>query len=173
MWYRYAWVPIWISSITQERKAAEFLSSKGIIENQSFQPDSYNLNASINRKEVMKVIINSSWVLIDNNCSSSFDDVINDWGCKYIEAALQQEYIAKNQIFRPNDEITKTEALKLIFKARNINKSYNTNSWQDDYISTALYLGFLDEKYSNYNEIATRWWIFTVLAKSYIDFKSY
>ena len=40
-------------------------------------------------------------------------------------------------IFRPDDNITKSEAIKLIFKARNIEKKYSTDNWQADYAKTA------------------------------------
>ena len=97
-----------------------------------------------------------SQVEISDSCREIFIDVTDDWGCKYIESALEYEYISGNQLFRPNDSVTKTEALKLIFKARNIDKAYNTEYWQEDYVSTAYYRGYIDEKYANYNETATR-----------------
>lgn len=173
MWYRYAWVPIGVENIPVERKSAEFLSGKYIIQSNSLSPEKYNLNSDISRKEVMKVIINASWIEINDVCWEIFQDVDTDWWCKYIESALENEYIAWNQQFRPNENVTKTEALKLIFKARKLDKSYETNSWQQDYISTALYLWYIDEKFSNYNEIANRGWIFSVLAKTYPGFKKY
>ncbi len=173
LWFRYAWVPVWVVDIPQERRSAEFLASKKIIQSHSLDAEKYNLDLDISRKEVMKVIINAAEIELNTNCKNIFEDVQDDWGCKYIESALDNEYIAWNERFRPESQLTKTEALKLIFKARNIDKSYETNSWQQDYISTALYLWFIDEKFWNYNEIATRWWIFWVLAKTYPDFKNY
>ena len=173
LWFRYAGIPVGIQNISKERKWAEYLASKNIIQSHSLDANAYLLWEKITRKEVMKVILNASGIIVDNNCKEIFQDVDNDWGCKYIETALENQYIIWNESFRPNSDITKTEALKLIFKARNIDKSYTTDSWQQDYISTALYLWFIDEKFSNYNEIATRGWIFAVLSKTYPDFKNY
>jgi len=172
-WYRYAWTGIWIENISWQRKSAEFLAGKKIINNFSLNPGWYNLESFISRKEVMKVIINTSTISPNESCSEIFFDVENDWGCKYIEAAFEYEYITWNQSFRPDDRLSKTEALKLIFKARNIEKAYSTNSWQEDYISTALYYWYIDEKYSNHNEPATRWWLFQALARSYDEYKKY
>ncbi len=172
-WYRSAGVPVWIEKVSGERKASEFLASKKIIESHSLSPISYNLDANISRKEVMKVISNASGIIVKDYCNEVFIDVQDDWGCKYIESALDNEYIAWNEKFRPNDNITKTEALKLIFKAREIEKSYETSSWQEDYISTALYIGLIDEKYWDYNSIASRGWIFLVLGKTYSNFENY
>lgn len=63
-----------------------------------------------------------------------------DWGCKYIESGLQYEFIESNLRFRPQENVTKVEALKLIFQARSIEKKYTTLYWQEDYISSAYYL---------------------------------
>lgn len=172
-WYRYAWVPIWVENISNERKWAEFLAAKKGIEVKSFNPNEYNLEANISRKEIIKIIMNISKIEIQDTCREIFVDVDSDWGCKYIEAALENKFITGNQSFRSDDNITKTEALKLIFKAKGIEKSYNTEYWQEDYVSSAYYLWYIDEKFSNYNEIATRGWIFSLVGKTYPEFSKY
>ena len=171
--YRYAWVPIGIEYISDERIGAELLAAKNTIETKSLNPHEYQLEDDISRKEIMKIIMKLSQVEISDSCREIFIDVTDDWGCKYIESALEYEYISGNQLFRPNDSVTKTEALKLIFKARNIDKAYNTEYWQEDYVSTAYYRGYIDEKYANYNETATRWWIFSVTGKTFPEFSKY
>lgn len=173
LWFRYAWIPIGVENISQERKAAEYLWSKKIIESQSLSPDKYRLDDRVSRKEVMKIIMGASEIEVTDTCEGKFQDVVDDWGCKYIESALENEFISENDAFRPSDDITQSEALKLVFQSRNIQKSYQTNSWQEDYISSALYLGYIDNKFSDYNILASRWWIFWVLARSYPDFKNW
>jgi len=121
----------------------------------------------------MKIIMKISEQEIYEDCKWIFADVTDDWGCKYIETALDNDYIEWLQGFRPNDQVTKTEALKLIFKARNIQKAYNTDYWQEDYISTAYYKWFIDEKYKNYNETANRWWIFSTVSKTFNEYSNY
>jgi len=171
--YRYAGVPIWVSEITGERRAAEFLASKKIINTHSLTPDEYKLWESITRKELMKIIMLLSGREIDTECSNIFTDVRDDWWCKYIETALGLWYIEWNRGFRPDDRVTQVEAIKLIFKAQDIKKAYQTEYWQEDYISSAYYYWYLDEKFSDYNTYATRGWIFLLAGRSMESFKNY
>lgn len=166
-WYRYAWIPIWESNIGENRISAEYLASNKYIQNNSYNPWEYKLSNFITRKELIKIIINISWTAVPDICQWIFSDVSNDWSCKYIESALQQEYIAWNQAFRPSEFITSVEAIKLIFKARNIDKRYSTESWQEDYVSTALYLWLIDEKFQSHNDSISRWDIFTIVTRTF------
>jgi len=171
--HRYAWVLIWDVYISDERAWAEFLATRGIIEKRNLAPSLYNLEWNITRKEIMK-IISKIWKINAEKaqCEFIFKDVINDWGCKYIETALKNEFIADNITFRPEENVTKVEAIKLILKAQGIKKRYTTQFWQEDYISTAYYLWFIDEKFSYYNEVASRAWIFSLAAKTYPEFSN-
>ncbi|NUJ97847.1 S-layer homology domain-containing protein [Candidatus Gracilibacteria bacterium] len=154
-----------------EGVAANFLAGKGYITNNSTNVSAYRLDDGITRKEFMKIVAKINGATVAEKCEKKFSDVdAGDWGCKYIEWALSKGFVAKNTSFRPNDSITITEALKLIFKARNIEKKYNTSSWQADYINSAYDLGMIGEKYSNYTSLATRGWIFFVSSKTFSDF---
>lgn len=124
--------------------------------------EAYRLNATITRKEVLKVVMKLSEKDVPDTCREHFNDVPNDWGCKYIEAALDAEYIADNATFRPDDNITKTEAMKLILKAKGVQKTQQTDAWQEDYMMTAYEYGIVTEKYYDYNADATRGWIFAI-----------
>ena len=87
--------------------------------------------------KIISEVANLSYV----SCKRNFSDVDeSDWGCPYIESALARGFITRNNFFRPDDTLTQTEALKLIFEARGIEKRYNTRFWQQDYISSAVYL---------------------------------
>ena len=44
------------------------------------------------------------------------------WVCKYAEFARDKQMIANNSLYRPNDNVSKIEALKMIFKARKIER---------------------------------------------------
>lgn len=168
-WYRYAGIPIWESNITETRRAAEFIASRSIIERRNLAPDLYRLDDTISRREMMKIVSQTA-SLPNTRCRNSFSDVSgNDWGCPHIEAALSRWLIASNDLFRPDDNISQVEALKLILQARNIGRRFESDSWQRDYTSTALYLWLIDLRISDYNASATRWWIFTALARSYGD----
>lgn len=150
-------------SLKTELEAANFLAEKEIIADKSQNPIDYRLEATITRQEVMKIIAKLSEETILENCNGTFSDVdANGWGCKYIEWALWKWYITQNASFRPNDNITKTEAMKLILKVQGIDKSQSTSNWQEDYMMTAYEYGIIDEKYFDYNADATRGWIFKI-----------
>jgi len=149
--------------IKSQLESANFLANEWIIVDQSASPSEYNLNSNIQRQAVMKVVMKLSWNTITDTCRGEFSDVdTNDWPCKYIEAALDAWYIAANDTFRPFDNITMTEAMKLVLKAKWIEKTQVTTNWQEDYMMTAYEYGIIDEKYYNYNDTATRGWIFQI-----------
>lgn len=150
-------------TLKSAREAAQYLSNLGIITNQSENPELYRLSESISRAETMKIIAKLSGEEISTNCESSFSDVASDsWQCKYVMWALKKWYISQNTTFRPSDNITKTEAMKLILKVQNIEKTQNTDSWQKDYMMTAYQYGIIPEKYFDYDAFANRGWIFQI-----------
>jgi hypothetical protein len=111
--------------------------------------------------ETMKIIAKLSWKNVEDKCDGIFSDVDkNGWGCKYIEFAYREKLIAKNNLFRPDDFITKTESMKLILKAKWIKKTRVTTNWQEDYMITAYEKWIIEEKYINFNASALRGWIF-------------
>lgn len=161
-----------VSAVLQDPiDAADFLANKGIIQSPNpnnemlgiLKNEFYRLESPISRQEVMKIIGNLSNDTIVDQCSWVFSDVTSGWGCKYIEWALGKEYIAKNPTFRPEDNITKTEAIKLVFKVKQVIKSQNTSNWQEDYMETAYKYKIIDNKYTDYNTDATRGWIFQIV----------
>ena len=141
-----------------ELSSAQTLASQWVITTSG----DYRLNDSITRKEMMKIVMNLSGDNVPDICSGMFPDVSNDWGCKYIEEALNQGFIAANATFRPDDTITKAESMKLVLKARGIGKVQNSPDWQKDYMQTALQNGLITSSYNDHNTQATRWWIFNV-----------
>ena len=148
---------------TDSLSAAKMLAGKWIIKSGSTAAD-FGLNQTITRKEIMKVVMNLSGKSVADTCNGSFGDVTNDWGCKYIEAALKNGFIAANPNFRPNDSISKAEAMKLVLKARGIAKAYNTSDWQNDYALTAYDNGIVSSKYTDHTTKALRGWIFSTAA---------
>ncbi|USN58873.1 MAG: S-layer homology domain-containing protein [Candidatus Peribacteria bacterium] len=143
-----------------EVDSANFLASEGIIADQSANTDLYRLGDTITRKETMKIVMKLHGSEVKDTCEGKFSDVPADWGCKYIEAALNAGLIAGNATFRPDDNITKTEAMKLILKAKGVEKTQETENWQEDYMMTAYEYGIIEEKYYDYNADSKRGWIF-------------
>ncbi len=107
---------------------------------------------------------------VPDACRGEFADVDRlDWPCKYIEAALDADFIARNENFRPKDLLTKTEAMKLVLKSRGIEKVQTTDNWQEDYMKTALHHNIIFEEYTDYDTFATRGWLFSIASLSVIN----
>ena len=156
--------PLMMSSIfaaKTELESAQKLAGMWVIKAGTTATD-FGLSQTITRKEMMKIVMNLSGKNVPDSCNGDFSDVTNDWGCKYIESALSSGFIAANATFRPDDSISKAEAMKLILKARGIEKAYNTTNWQDDYMQTAFDYGLVSSTYSDHNNAALRGWIFSV-----------
>ncbi len=166
-------VSVFALSESEQIKSWNFLASKNFIKDSSSSPKDYRISDNITRKETMKIIANVAYLKTENNCVWSFKDVVDDWGCKYIEAALKAWIISKNDKFRPDDNVTKAEFLKLLFKARNLDKKYNTWVWQEDYMKSAYELWLIDDIASNYNSDAKRWRIFVAVAKTFPDYNEF
>lgn len=158
----------WVFALTESEqyKSANYLAMKTFIKDFSKTPSEYRINDNITRKEAMKIIANIWYLKFENKCIGKFKDVEDDWGCKYIEAALTAWFISQTDKFRPNDNITVAEVLKLIFKARNLDRKFNTWDWVKDYVNSAYELKLTDWDIE-WNTDAKRWWIFVVIAKSF------
>ena len=152
---------------SQAYTSSQFLSAKNlgeqgiILKQESLQ--AYRLGETMTRKEFMKVLANKVWDEIPNECDYEFRDVKNDWWCKYIEWAMKNAYIAQEDYFRPDEPMTKAESMKLILKARYIDRIQKTSDWRDDDMQTAFQKWIVEKKYSDYDKVATRWWIFEAL----------
>lgn len=150
--------------------AANFIASKGIINDNANNVPAYMLGNHITRREMLKVMMNLSEKTFPESCTGKFQDMKStDWGCKYAEAALANGYIAANQSFRPNDLVTQVEALKMIMQAKGISQE-KTSDWREGYVKTAQAQNIISESYLEYNLPALRSWIFTTSARTYSDF---
>ncbi len=152
---------------TNEITAANFLAWKGFIGDNSATPTNYRLSETITRKEMIKIVAKVAGGEVSEKCEGKFRDVANDWGCKYIEWALKEWFISSNDgKFRPDEDITKAESLKLILKAKGIQKLYNTSNWQEDYVKTVKDLSLISpSEYVEYTAPSRRGWIFAIIAK--------
>lgn len=151
------------ASTNGELESANILWEQGIIVLQE-NPADYRLDDTITRKEFMKVVANIVWESLPETCNFRFSDVVDDWGCKYIEWALERSFIAENTTFRPDDRITKAESMKLVLQARGISRLEDSGDWRQDDMRTAYTKGIVSQEYTDYNTFATRWWIFERVA---------
>ena len=94
----------------------------------------------------------------DYSCNGKFTDVTrtkpNNWACRAIEIAAEHSFIStSNTKFRPEDNITRAEALSILMKASGVQiQEFNGISkysdvslaWQINVVNTALIKGFID-----------------------------
>lgn len=153
----------------EELEAANRLAYNNFIKNYSDNIENYRTKDNITRKEAMKIVASVWWLDLKSTCEWKFSDVPYDWSCKYIEAMLNAGYIADADYFRPNDNITMSEVLKIVFKIAKIDKKYNTWYWQRDYFRTALDLWIIEQVPMSPNYSAKRWWVFVVISKAMAD----
>lgn len=143
---------------------ANALAERWVIKDFSTTPEKYNLDSGIQRKEMMKIAVKLLNVE-PKECGQDkiFTDVDTaGWECKYIKTALSKGIISGWEKFRPNDLLTKTEAMKIILKSLNLRKTVETDVWQADYMNSAFEYGLIETKYSDYNSNATRDWVFKI-----------
>ncbi len=160
----FAWSP-------HNLQSANFIAEKWVINDNSLSPSEYNLDFKITRREMLKVMMNLSWETVSDTCLGAFSDLTSsDWGCKYAEAALKQWFIAANKTFRPDDNITQIESLKMTMQAIWMQRDPNED-WRAGYVSKASREKLIDDEYLDYDVNAVRWWIFSNAARSYNDFK--
>ncbi len=129
----------WVNAAYTNLEAANKLANLGVIVDQSTNPSAYRLADSIQRKEALKIMMKlSGQTVSDGSCVSPFADIANtDWACKYAVAALNSGFIAPNTNYRPNDQVSKIEGLKMVMQARGIAKGPDAD-WRAGYVSVAV-----------------------------------
>jgi len=149
---------------SNETDAAGFLAYKGIIAARDDDSE-YRVWNTITRREMLKITMNISGKPVLETCGAEhqFADLSkDDWGCKYADAAVKSGFIAKNTNYRPDDNVSLVEALKLIMQAKWIEREENAD-WKLGYVNTGYNEGLLENKFTNYDTAALRGWIFIVV----------
>lgn len=159
------------SMMSMDASSANFLAEKNIIVDNSANVEMYNLGSDITRREMLKVMVNLTEVELMTRCNEIFTDLpSNDWGCKYAETALAAGFIEANSMFRPNDNVTQAEWLKMVMQARGIQRDEN-DDWRAGYESKAMSEGVISSAL-DYNANAKREMIFDIAAKTYWEYTS-
>jgi len=103
---------------------ANYLASNNIITTQS-KTAGYRLDASISRAEVVAIALKMKGIQDPPSykCKKYFSDTVqNDWICRAVELAADNGIITRNKKFRPQDKITKIEALTILTKSAGLYK---------------------------------------------------
>ena len=152
-----------------ELDSANNLALKWIINDNSLNPELYNLDSVALRQEIALVSRRVSWIEEKEACNNVFSDISltspNDWACKNIEALVENDLISRNESFRPEDNISKSEALIMFvkaiwFKDFKIDNDSEKN-WQEQVVEFSVNI-WIVEHFTDYNEKAKRWWIFQI-----------
>lgn len=154
------------------------LSDLGIINKKEKLLD-YNLAYNVLRQEIAAVALWLANVKKKTVCDDIFNDVSsnlpNNWACYTVEALAEKWVIAKNEKFRPEDEISKAESIWMIVTAVYWNEySFDSSkwwSWQSQVVDFASNK-WIVENFWDYNMPATRWFVFRV-ATNALDIKDW
>jgi len=150
-------------------ESANSLAKKWIIKNNGANPDLYNLDSPVLRQEIGLISRRVSWVDESSSCKNIFSDITsitpNNWACKNIEALVENDLISKNESFRPEDNISKSEALIMFIKSIGfVDFEIDENSkknWQEQVVDFAVKNSVV-ENFTDYNSEAKRGWIFKI-----------
>ena len=145
--------------------SAQKLADAWIIVDNSKNPALYNVSSSITRREMLKIILKIAQVTPSDKCDTKFVDLPkNDWWCKYAQKALELGFISPNKYFRPNDNISKVEAIKMLLKAKWITP-LQTIDWREGYIKKAVELWYIDN-FKDYDTKSKRSFVFKLWSKT-------
>ena len=153
--------------------AANTLAASGIIVDHSNDPIAYNMDQTVLRQEIAAVArgiyevdngvaVNSAKT---STCANAFADVSatnpNVWACYTVEGLLNADVIAGNPTFRPEENITKSEALGMVVRATCNDYAFDASSsltWQEQLGAFASARGIAS--FTDYNTAATRGFTF-------------
>lgn len=115
---------------------ANFLASQDMIVTHTNELQKYRLENTITRAELIWISLKVAGIALPNvyTCKNYYWDVStnypNNWACRAIEIAADNGIVTReNFYFRPNDNITKAEALWILMKAKNIQYERNIQKW--------------------------------------------
>ncbi len=147
--------------------AAKKLAEQGVIKKHD-TIDGYELDRNILRQEVAVMAFSIAKLEKKATCENEFKDVSatepNTWACYVIEPLRDNGYLAKNEYFRPEANITKAEALGMVVSAAfgDMYKYDATKgtSWQEQLVDFAVNNGILAAPFTDYNTPAVRGEVF-------------
>ncbi len=161
-----------IEDINLEIVIANTLASKWIIIDHSDNTELYNLKQNVLRQEIANIARKLAWLEKSTKCKNIFSDLSiakpNSWACLSIEPLVEKNILARNTNFKPEANITKTEALKMIIKSIGLDYNYDdsiSKDWQEQVVDYSVNKGLI-VWFTDYNTFATRWWIFKIADKA-------
>lgn len=166
-------------SMSNYLEYAHFLADKKVIVRQ-VPTENYRLWDRVLRQEIVGIVLRMTQLNFRDisrtdlpdpyTCENVFVDVHQDtpntWVCRSAEIAAKSGIITtNNDHFRPQDPITRAEALAMIFAATKLLPDTTTDPWQDGIMKQALTLDVLPIQEADPDEFVTRWEVFYLISQ--------
>lgn len=141
-------------SSDDNQSAIQYLYAENIVD--GYSDGTYRPKNSINRAELLKILIKSKVGEISVTNENCFTDVSDDWYAKYVCYAKEQGWVIgyKDGTFKPGKNINRAEAIAMMMKIYSENISLksgdisyadvSSSAWYVDYLFTAKLAGILD-----------------------------
>lgn len=126
-----------VSGTTYE-VAINYLVGEGVLE--GYPDGTYKPNQTINRAELLKIILEASDTDTSTASNSCFPDVMgDDWYVKYVCAAQAAGIVEgyPDGTFKPAQTVNFVEALKITLLGYGLNTGSATEPWYKQYVDTA------------------------------------
>lgn len=150
------------------RHAVEFLKEKGIVG--GYSDGSYKPEGQINRVELLKIIVESKFseeeinmalaeYRSDNYTYVDYPDVgIDEWFAPYVKIATDNAIIKgyADGTFKPAQDVSFVEALKMVLKAYDINYDEDASLWYKDLVDQASNLNLIPLDTISFDQKITR-----------------
>lgn len=140
-------------SSQDDEEAINFLYDFGIVN--GYYDGTYRPLASINRAELLKILVMSKVDDVPSDGRNCFNDVAEDWYAKYVCYAKEQEWVSgyKDGTFAPEKSINRAEAIVMALKVFDDEIEFKfgdagyldvpDDAWYTDYLYAAKFNGLL------------------------------
>lgn len=139
-------------------EAIDFITQEKVVsgyEDGTYKPDKF-----LNRAEFAKILSNAFTTGNDDTYSRNcFKDIpANAWYSKYVCFLKANQWVKgyDDGTFRPDQEITMTEALKIMLSIFNINYDKNTDPWYRGLVDVASKWNLISLDFTSFDQHVTR-----------------
>ncbi len=148
-----------VSDTTPNNEAILYLQDHEIVK--GYDDGTFKPEKNVNRAELLKIIIEGSKIQLDVTDFTPFSDIDDaEWYAPYVKKAYSSGWINgyNDGTFKPNQTITKVEALKIIGEAQNwqLPTTESTDPWYESYLRYAETNNYLEDQDFSPTNLMTR-----------------